>query len=112
MSAASAVHMSIFGLNPVAVFGTAEQKARMLPLIAGTDQACFAVTEPDAGLNTTRIATEAERRGDTYVVSGSKIWISTAQIATKILLLARTTPLDEVRTKTGGLAPFYRDFDL
>ncbi len=112
MSAASAVHMNIFGLNPVVVFGTAEQKARMLPpLIAGTDQACFAVTEPDAGLNTTRIATKAERRGDAYVVSGSKIWISTAQIATKILLLARTTPLDEVRTKTGGLSLFYTDFD-
>jgi acyl-CoA dehydrogenase len=112
MSGASALHMNIFGLNPVVVFGTAEQKARMLPpLIRGEDQACFAVTEADAGLNTTQITTKAERRGEGYVVSGNKIWISTAQVATKILLLARTTPLEEVRTKTGGLSLFYTDFD-
>lgn len=112
MSGASALHMNIFGLNPVVVFGTAEQKARMLPpLIRGEDQACFAVTEADAGLNTTRITTKAERRGNSYVVSGNKIWISTAQVATKILLLARTTPLEEVKTKTGGLSLFYTDFD-
>jgi acyl-CoA dehydrogenase len=112
MSGASALHMNIFGLNPVVVFGTAEQKARMLPpLIRGEDQACFAVTEADAGLNTTRITTKAELRGDAYVVTGNKIWISTAQIATKILLLARTTPIEEVQKKTGGLSLFYTNFD-
>ncbi len=112
MSGASAVHMNIFGLNPVVVFGTEEQKARMLPpLIRGEDKACFAVTEPDAGLNTTQIKTRAERRGSRYVVTGQKIWISTAQVANKILLLARTTPLDEVRRKTDGLTLFYTDFD-
>jgi acyl-CoA dehydrogenase len=112
LSGASAIHMNIFGLNPVVVFGTEEQKARMLPpLIRGENRACFAVTEPDAGLNTTELATRAERRGDRYVVSGRKIWISTAQVATKMLLLARTTPLDQVRRRTDGLTLFYTDLD-
>jgi acyl-CoA dehydrogenase len=112
MSGASSVHMNIFGLQPVVVFGTEEQKARMLPpLIAGRDKACFAVTEPDAGLNTTQIKTRAERRGDRYVVTGQKIWISTAQVATKVLVLARTTPLDRVTRKTDGLSLFYTDLD-
>ncbi len=112
MSGASAVHMNIFGLQPVVVFGTEEQKARMLPpLIEGRDKACFAVTEPNAGLNTTEITTRAERRGDRYVVTGQKIWISTAQVATKVLILARTTPLDQVKRKTDGLSLFYTDLD-
>jgi acyl-CoA dehydrogenase len=112
MSGASAVHMNIFGLNPVVVFGTDEQKARMLPpLIRGEEKACFAVTEPDAGLNTTEIKVKAERRGTNYVVSGTKIWTSTAQVADKVLLLARTTPLDEVKRKTEGLSLFYTDLD-
>ena len=111
-SGASAIHMNIFGLNPVVVFGTDEQKRRMLPpLIAGRDKACFAVTEPNAGLNTTQISTRAERRGDVYLVSGEKIWISTAQVANKALLLARTTPLEQVRRKTEGLTLFYTDLD-
>ncbi|MFI5015262.1 MAG: acyl-CoA dehydrogenase family protein [Hyphomicrobiales bacterium] len=112
MSGASAVHLNIFGLNPVVVFGTEEQKKRMLPpLIAGSDKACFAVTEPDAGLNTTELKTRAERQGDHYVVTGTKIWISTAQVANKMLLLARTTPLDQVRRRTHGLTLFYTDLD-
>jgi acyl-CoA dehydrogenase len=111
-SGASAVHMNIFGLNPVVVFGTAEQKKRMLPpLIEGRERSCFAVTEPNTGLNTTRIKTKAERKGDRYLVSGQKVWISTAQIADKVLLLARTTPLEEVRKPTEGLSLFYTDFD-
>ena len=82
MSGASAVHINIFGLQPVVVFGTDEQKRRMLPpLIAGKDKACFAVTEPDAGLDTTAIKVRAERRGDHYLLSGQKIWISTAQLS-------------------------------
>ena len=90
--------MNIFGLNPVVVFGTEEQKRRMLPpLIAGEHKACFAVTEPDAGLDTLNLKTKAERRGDHYVVSGQKIWISTAQVADKMLLLARTTPAEQVK---------------
>ncbi len=112
MSGASAIHMNIFGLNPVVVFGTEAQKRRMLPpLIAGADKACFGVTEPNVGLNTTELKTRAERVGDRYVVNGQKMWISTAQVATKILLLARTTPLDQVRKKTDGLSLFYTTLD-
>ena len=70
-SGASALHMNIFGLHPVVVFGTAEQKARWLPpLIKGEHKACFGVTEPDAGLNTLKLKTRAVRQGDHYVVHG------------------------------------------
>lgn len=109
---ASAVHMNIFGLNPVVVFGNDEQRARWLPpLIAGQQKACFAVTEPDAGLDTTKLGTRAVRQGDEYVAHGRKIWISTAQVADKMLLLARTTPLSEVAKPTQGLSLFYTDLD-
>ena len=102
-SGASAVHMNIFGLNPVVVFGTEEQKKRMLPpLIDGRHRACFAVTEPNTGLNTRKLKTKAERRGSEYVISGQKVWISTAQVAEKVLLLARAEK---------GLTLFYTDFD-
>ena len=112
MSGASALHINIFGLNPVIVFGTEEQRQRMLPPMAqGKEKACFAVTEPNTGLNTTQLKTRAVRRGDRYVVDGQKVWISTAQVADKILLLARTTPLDEVAKPTQGLSLFYTDFD-
>ncbi|HUB96331.1 MAG TPA: acyl-CoA dehydrogenase family protein [Stellaceae bacterium] len=106
LSGASAVHMNIFGLNPVVRFGTEEQKARMLPPVAaGRQKACFAVTEPDAGLDTTNLSTTAVRRGDRYVVHGAKIWISTAQVAHKMMLLARTGPGRD------GLTLFYTDLD-
>ena len=102
-SGASAVHMNIFGLNPVVVFGTEEQKKRMLPpLIQGRHRACFAVTEPNTGLNTKRISVKAVKRGSDYVVSGQKVWISTAQVAEKVLLLARAE---------AGLTLFHTDFD-
>jgi acyl-CoA dehydrogenase len=115
-SGASALHMNIFGLNPVVVFGTEEQKRRFLPpLIAGTEKACFAVTEPDAGLDTTRLKTCAVRQGSNegngYAIHGQKIWISTAQVADRVLLLARTTPLEEVRKPTEGLSLFYTALD-
>jgi len=111
-SGASALHMNIFGLHPVVVFGTDEQKRRMLPpLIAGDHKACFAVTEPDAGLDTLNLKTRAVRRADHYLVSGQKIWISTAQVANKVLLLARTTPAEEVEKRTHGLTLFYTDLD-
>jgi acyl-CoA dehydrogenase len=112
MSGASAIHLNIFGLNPVVVFGTEAQKRRMLPpVIAGHDKACFGVTEPNAGLNTTQITTRAERRGDRYIINGAKIWTSTAQVASKILLLARTTPLDQVKRHSHGLTLFYSTLD-
>ena len=111
LSGASAVHMNIFGLHPVVVFGSDEQKQRWLPpLIAGKDRACFGVTEPNAGLNTLKLSTKAEKQEDHYLVSGQKIWISTAQVATKILLLARTTPVEDAKG-TEGLSLFYTDLD-
>lgn len=112
LSGASAVHMNIFGLHPVVVFGTDEQKQRWLPpLIAGTDRACFGVTEPNTGLNTLKLKTRAVREGDHYVVHGQKVWISTAQVANKILLLARTTPIEECKRARKGLSLFYTDMD-
>jgi acyl-CoA dehydrogenase len=112
LAGASAVHMNIFGLNPVVVFGTQEQKQRMLPpLVQGKEKACFAVTEPDTGLNTTQLKTRAERRGDHYILNGLKTWISTAQVTEKMLILARTTPLEQVKERTGGLSLFYTDLN-
>ncbi len=111
-SGASAVHMNIFGLNPVVVFGNEEQKRRMLPpLIAGREKACFAVTEPNTGLNTTRLKTRAVREDGRYLLSGQKVWISTAQVAEKMLILARTTPIEECRKPAQGLSLFYTDLD-
>ncbi|KAL1962111.1 hypothetical protein VTN77DRAFT_578 [Rasamsonia byssochlamydoides] len=98
MTAASSVHMNIFGLEPVVKFGTDEQKQRWLvPLIAGQERACFAVTEPSTELDTLKMQSVARRDGDDYVLSGQKIWISTAQHAQKILILVRTTPLNRPR---------------
>jgi acyl-CoA dehydrogenase len=112
LSGASALHMNIFGLNPVVVFGSEEQKKRMLPpLIAGKDKACFAVTEPNVGLDTLKLKTKAVREGDRYILSGQKIWISTAQVANKMLILARTTRLEQVSRRTDGLSLFYTDLD-
>jgi acyl-CoA dehydrogenase len=111
-SGASAVHMNIFGLHPVVVFGTLEQRERWLPpIIRGEHIACFAVTEPDAGLNTLKLKTMAVRDGDYYVISGRKIWISTAQVAHKMLLLARTTPVGETAKPSAGLSLFYTDLE-
>ena len=102
-SGASAVHMNIFGLNPAVVFGSSDQKQRWLPpLIAGKERACFAVTEPNTGLNTRNLKTKAVKHGNKYMVSGQKVWISTAQVAEKILLLARAD---------AGLTLFYTDLD-
>ena len=112
MSGCSALHLNIFGLTPVVVYGTEEQKRRMLPpLIAGKERACFVVTEPGVGLNTTQLKTKAERQGDHYVLNGAKVWISTAQVAEKMLILARTTPLDQVKSPKHGLSLFYTTLD-
>jgi acyl-CoA dehydrogenase len=112
LSGASSIHLPVFGLQPVVLFGTQQQKERILPpVIRGEDLVCFAVTEPNAGLNTTALKTRAERREGGYLVNGEKIWISTAQVANKMLLLARTTPLDEVKRKTDGLSLFYTSLD-
>ena len=112
MSGASAVHLNLFGPNPIVVFGTDDQKSRFLPpLISGNDRACFGVTEPDAGLNTTRLQTRAQRDGDHYVINGRKMWTTTAQTANKILLIARTKDLEDCVKPTEGLTLFYTDLD-
>jgi acyl-CoA dehydrogenase len=111
-SGASAVHMNIFGLHPVVIFGTPEQKERFLPpLIAGDEKACFAVTEPDVGLDTTRIKTRAVKDGNGYVITGRKIWTSTAQVTKKMLILVRTTPYEEAKRPSAGMTLFYTDLD-
>jgi acyl-CoA dehydrogenase len=111
-SGASAVHMNIFGLHPVVVFGSDDQKRRFLPpLIAGKEKAAFAVTEPDVGLDTTRLKTRAVRDGNDYVITGRKIWTSTAQVAEKVLLLTRTTPIEEAASPSAGMTLFYTDLD-
>ncbi len=112
MTGASSVHMQVFSLQPVNLFGTQEQKQAILPPVAeGKDRVCFAVTEPNTGLNTTELKTRAEKREGGYLVNGEKLWISTAQVANKMLLLARTTPLADVKRKTDGLSLFYTDLD-
>lgn len=112
MTGASSIHMPVFGLQPVNVFGTeAQQRAMLPPVIRGDDKVCFGVTEPNTGLDTTRLKTRAQKQDGGYLVNGEKIWISTAQVANKILLLARTTPLDQIERKTAGLSLFYTDLD-
>lgn len=112
MTAASTVHINLFGPHPIVVFGTPEQRTRWLPgLIQGRDQCCFGVTEPDAGLNTTAIKTFAHRVKNGYRIDGQKVWTSTAQVANKVILLARTTRLEHCRKATDGLTLFYTDLD-
>ena len=109
---ASAIHLNVFGLNPVVVFGTEEQKQRMLPeMLRGEKKACFGVTEPNAGLDTLSLDVRAERSGDGYLVTGQKHWTTMAQRADKILLLARTTPKDKVKKRTHGLSLFFTEFN-
>ena len=109
---ASSVHLNLFGLNPIVVFGSVEQKQRWLPpMIEGKDVSCFGVTEPNAGLDTTSLQVKAEKKGDAYIISGQKHWTSMAQRANKVLLLARTTSRDEVKRKTDGLSLFYTDLN-
>ncbi|WP_405854867.1 acyl-CoA/acyl-ACP dehydrogenase [Streptomyces sp. NBC_01515] len=112
MNAASAIHLSIFGMHPVVVHGSEELKRRTLPRIANGDlHVCFGVTEPGAGLDTASITTYARRDGDHYVVNGRKVWISKAMESEKILLLTRTSKTDEVAKKTDGMTLFLTDID-
>ncbi|MFJ8059332.1 acyl-CoA dehydrogenase family protein [Streptomyces sp. NPDC096142] len=112
MNAASAIHLSIFGMHPVVVHGSEELKRRTLPRVAGGDlHVCFGVTEPGAGLDTASITTYARRDGDHYVVNGRKVWISKAVESEKVLLLTRTSRADEVARKTDGMTLFLTDID-
>ncbi|MGV9925136.1 acyl-CoA dehydrogenase family protein [Nocardia rhamnosiphila] len=112
MNAATSIHMSIFGMQPVIVHGSEELKQRTLPRVARGDlHVCFGVTEPGAGLDTSRIATFARRDGDRYVVNGRKVWISKALESEKILLLTRTQKYEDVEKKTSGMTLFLTDID-
>ncbi|HIF08538.1 MAG TPA: acyl-CoA dehydrogenase [Sneathiellales bacterium] len=111
-SGVSAVALGLFGVNPMIEFGTEEQKREFLPrIIRRDDIACFGVTEPDAGLDTTRLKTRAVRDGNNYKIYGQKIWTSTAQVANKIMLIARTTPENETEKPIDGLSLFYTDLN-
>ncbi|MCY1195025.1 Acyl-CoA dehydrogenase fadE12 [compost metagenome] len=111
-TAASSIHINMFGPHPVVVHGSAEQKAQWLPrLVRGEDQVCFGVTEPDAGLDTTSIKTFAKKVDGGYSVTGRKMWTSTAQVANKILLLTRTAPKSDGAKSTDGITLFYTDLD-
>ena len=109
-SGASAIHLNIFGPMPIVKFGTEDQRQKHLPrLISGEDKMCFAVTEPNSGLDTASLETRAERTNDGYVLNGRKIWTTGAQRANKILIIARTTPKDQCAKPTQGLSLFYTD---
>jgi len=111
-SGASAIHLNIFGPMPIVKFGTPEQKAEFLPrIIAGEDKVCFAVTEPNSGLDTSSLETRAERTNDGYRINGRKIWTTSAQRADRMLIIARTTPKDQCNKPTEGLSLFYAPFD-
>lgn len=112
MTAASSIHINMFGPHPLVVHGSAEQKSQWLPrLVRGEDQVCFGVTEPDAGLNTTNIKTFARKVDGGYRVSGRKMWTSTGQVANNILLLTRTAPKSEGEKPTDGITLFYTELD-
>ena len=112
MSAASSSHGPVCGLEPVILFGTEEQQMRMIPpIISGEEKMCFAVTEPNTGLDTTSLKTRADRVPGGYRVNGEKIWITNAHVADRMLLIARTTPLEDVKKKTEGLTLFYCKLD-
>jgi acyl-CoA dehydrogenase len=109
---ASAIHLNIFGPMPIVKFGTQAQKDAFLPrIIAGEDKMCFAVTEPNSGLDTASLETRAERTNEGYRINGRKIWTTSAQRANKVLIIARTTPKAEAKKPTEGLSLFYADFD-
>jgi len=111
-AATASVLLNLFGPHPVVRFGSEELKRRTLPrLITGEDRTCLAVTEADVGLNTTDIKTFARREGDRYIVNGRKAWVTTAQIANKILLVTRTTAKADCAKPTDGITLFYTDMD-
>jgi acyl-CoA dehydrogenase len=112
MTAASAIHIAVFGLQPVILFGTEEQQQRMIPpILSGKEKMCFAVTEPNTGLDTTSLKSRADRVPGGYRVNGEKIWTTNAHVSDKMLIILRTTPLEEVKKKTEGLTLFYTNFD-
>ncbi|ERF71756.1 hypothetical protein EPUS_01671 [Endocarpon pusillum Z07020] len=112
MAGAQSIHANVYATQPLAKFGTRGQLENIIPkIISGESRACFAVTEPGSGLETLKLRTKAIRRGEKYHISGQKIWITSAQVARKMILLARTTPLEDVKKPSEGLSMFCIDFD-
>lgn len=104
MNGCSAVHLSIFGMEPVRRYGSPSLAADVLPRVASGDlHVAFGVTEPDAGTDTTSIRTRAVRDGDEYVVHGAKVWTTKAPYCEMCLLLVRTTPREECGKPTDGM---------
>lgn len=112
MNGCSPLHLTIFGLNTIVKHGSAELRQEILPKAAdGSLHVCFAVTEPDAGTDTTRVSTFARRQGDEYVISGRKVWITKAAQSQKMVLVCRTTPRADVAKPTEGMSLFLVDID-
>ena len=112
MTGASTVHSYVFIPKAIALHGSEEQKARMLPpLISGAERACLGITEPDAGIDTTRLRYRAVRKGDHYVFTGEKVWPTMGSTADRVLLIARTTPIEECKRPIDGLSLFYTKID-
>lgn len=113
MAGAQAIHANVYATQPLAKFGTKEQLESTIPnIVSGKWRTCFGVTEPNSGLDTLRLSTTAKKQSDgSYSVTGQKIWITCAQVARKMMLLARTTPLDEVKKPSEGLSMFCIDLD-
>ena len=112
MTAASSIHGPVFSMEPIVHFGSEEQQQRVIPpILSGHQKMCFAVTEPNVGLDTTKLKTRAEKCDGGYRINGEKIWITNAHVADKMMLLARTTPLDQCAKKTQGLSLFFTDID-
>jgi acyl-CoA dehydrogenase len=110
MNGCSAVHLSVFGMEPVRKYGSPELAAEVLPRVASGDlHVAFGVTEPDAGTDTTQIRTRAERDGDEYVINGAKVWTTKAPYCEMCLLLVRTTPIEEAESRTAGISLFLVD---
>lgn len=112
MAGAQSIHANVYATQPLAKFGTQEQLKNIIPkIISGESRTCFAVTEPGSGLETLKLRTTAIRHGEKYHISGQKIWITSAQVACKMILLARTTPLEDVKKPSEGLSMFCIDLD-
>jgi acyl-CoA dehydrogenase len=112
MAAASAIHLSIFGVSPLVFHGSEEQKRRFLPeVVSGKLHVAFAVTEPDAGNDITHIKTAARRDGDDFVINGRKVFTTKAREAQRMLLLTRTTPFEQVPKKTDGMSLFFAELE-
>ncbi len=111
-SGASPVHFSMFPPQPVIKYGSEEMKRTYLPKVAsGEMKMAFSVTEPNAGTDTPHIETTAVRDGDEWVINGRKVWSSNAQNADRVLILTRTTPIEEAGRRTKGMTLFFSDLD-